>query len=199
MTISSDIVEVERMRAAAAADLSHDEVKPIQSDYHFFVKANISRFKELAEQEVRKSLPPDQRLDPFLVNTNLNTRLKHAWENITAEDREAYALKEDEDRRRFMEEDEIASRHCATLTARGKAGKGEREERQGGDSATPDRKSPETDKAANYGNARMEDEDALRDEVDSLSDESSSSSNRSRQDETSESPLKKSRLGGPEH
>lgn len=75
----------------------------------------------LAEEEVRKSLKSDEKLDPLLVNTNLNTRLKMAWENLTNDERDAFMIKEEEDRRRFMEEDEIASRHCATLTARGKS------------------------------------------------------------------------------
>jgi len=75
----------------------------------------------LAEEEVRKSLKSDEKLDPLLVNTNLNTRLKTAWENLTNDERDAFMIKEEEDRRRFMEEDEIASRHCATLTARGKS------------------------------------------------------------------------------
>lgn len=44
-----------------------------------------------------------------------------AWENLTNDERDAFMIKEEEDRRRFMEEDEIASRHCATLTARGKS------------------------------------------------------------------------------
>jgi hypothetical protein len=61
-------------------------------------------------------------------------------------------VKEEEDRRRFMEEDEIASRHCATLTARGKSprssdkqDKGKKEERQESETKTatsPDRELP---------------------------------------------------------
>lgn len=115
-----DVVQVERMRAAASAEISHEEVKPIRSDYHFFVKANMAKFKALAEEEVQKSMKPGDKKDmTYFVNTNLNTRLKHAWEIMGGEEREIYATKEEEDRRRFMEEDEIASRHCATLTARG--------------------------------------------------------------------------------
>jgi hypothetical protein len=198
MTPPADIVEVERMRAAAAAELSHDEVKPIQSDYHFFVKANLVKFKELAEQEVRKSLNPDQKIDPYILNTNLNTRLKHAWEVLSAEEREVYASKEEEDRRRFMEEDEIASRHCATLTARGKAAKGDKEDRQGNVSApslSHDRGSPETSKTDHPVNIKMQDDDGLSEEENSAS-EDSSTTNRSRPSE--ESPHKKSRLAEDE-
>lgn len=118
---ASSQVEVDRLRAAAAAELTHEEVKPIQSDFHFFAKENIDKYKQLAEEEVKKSLKEGEKLDPFLVNTNLNSRLLKAWEDLPKEKREQYMIKEEEDRRRFMEEDEIASRHCATLTARGKS------------------------------------------------------------------------------
>ena len=118
---STDLVEVERLRAAAAAELTHEEVKPIQSDFHFFAKENASRFRAMAEEEIRNSLKTSDKLDPFLVNSNMNSRLKIAWEKLSDEERDAFMIKEEDDRRRFMEEDEIASRHCATLTARGKS------------------------------------------------------------------------------
>lgn len=114
-------MEVERLRAAAAAELTHEEVKPIQSDFHFFCKENAPRFRAMAEDEIKKSLDAGEKVEPFLVNSNLNSRLKMAWENLTDEERDAFMIKEEDDRRRFMEEDEIASRHCATLTARGKS------------------------------------------------------------------------------
>lgn len=139
----ADHVEVERLRAAAAAELTHEEVKPIQSDFHFFVQENVDECRKLAEEEVRKSLREGETLDPSLVNSNLNTRLIRAWESLSKEERDSFMLKEEEDRRRFMEEDEIASRHCATLTARGKspkvpekADRGSKEERQEIDSQT---------------------------------------------------------------
>jgi hypothetical protein len=116
---------VERLRAAAATEITTEEVKPIQTDYHFFVKDHMAKYRTMAEEEVRKSLgkDPDDKepLDSLLVNTNLNSRLMKAWEALTREQRDAYMVKEEDDRRRFMEEDEIASRHCATLTARGKS------------------------------------------------------------------------------
>jgi hypothetical protein len=118
-------VEVERLRAAAATEITTEEVKPIQTDFHFFVKEHLTKYRQLAEDEVRRSLgkDPDDKepLDSMLVNTNLNSRLMKAWEDLTREQRDAYMVKEEDDRRRFMEEDEIASRHCATLTARGKS------------------------------------------------------------------------------
>jgi hypothetical protein len=117
--------EVERLRRAALQEITTEEVKPIQTDFHFFVKENIDKYRKLAENEVRKSLGEDHKglLDPMLVNTNLNSRLMKAWEALTPDQRDQYMTHEEDDRRRFMEEDEIASRHCATLTARGKSPK----------------------------------------------------------------------------
>jgi len=186
------------MRAAAAAELSHDEVKPIQSDYHFFVKANVVRFRELAEQEVRQSLKPDQNMDPYLLNTNLNTRLKHAWEMLTVEERGAYGSMEEEDRRRFMEEDEIASRHCATLTARGKAARNEKEERQTmemGLGSAQSRDSPDPNTMEKPTNAKMDEVDGLSEHTtNSASDDSSTTHPSSPAgDDPAESPSKKSR------
>ncbi len=117
-----DHSEVERLRAAAAQELTTEEVKPIQTDFHFFVKEHLEKYRKMAEEEVKKTLKDGETdLDPLLVNSNLNTRLMKAWEDLTKEDRDAYMVKEEADRRRFMEDDEIASRHCATLTARGKS------------------------------------------------------------------------------
>ena len=187
------------MRAAAAAELSHNEVKPIQSDYHFFVKANIAKFKELAEHEVRKSLKPDQALDSYLLNTNLNSRLKHAWEVLSSEEREVYASKEEEDRRRFMEEDEIASRHCATLTARGKAAKVEKEERQASETApilSRGQDPMETSKVEKFLDAKTEEGDGISEQPNSTFDDSSTTNHLSpAEDDAAESPLKKSRIG----
>ena len=76
-----------------------------------------------AEAEVQKSLPPGQALDSYLVNSNLNCRLMEAWENVSDDVRQNCMTSEEADRRRFMEEEEIASRHCATLTARSKSPK----------------------------------------------------------------------------
>jgi len=114
--------EVERLRAAAATEITTEEVKPIQTDFHFFVKEHIDTHRKLAEEQVRSSIEDKSgKLDPVLVNTDLNTRLMKTWEGLTKENRDAYMVQEEADRRRFMEDDEIASRHCATLTARGKS------------------------------------------------------------------------------
>jgi hypothetical protein len=116
-------------KTATEAELTLSVVKPMQSDFHFFAQAVRDRLRLDAEEEVQSSLlsvkaspmcdDPHHRV--YLVNTNLNARLMKAWEDLRGEDREVYIKKEEEDRKRFMEEDEVASRHCATLTARVKS------------------------------------------------------------------------------
>lgn len=125
----SDPAEVDRLRQAAATEITPDKVEPIRTDFHFFVKEHREEHLRLAQDEVLDSVRqkqgdpefPLELVDPMLINTNLNTRLMRAWEHLSPEQREIYMAKEEDDRRRFMEEDEIASRHCATLTARGKS------------------------------------------------------------------------------
>ena len=121
--MAENLEDLERVKAQAAAELSLAEVKPIQTDYHFFVQDMRDQLRRLAEAEVDQSLQGrDQAfIDEnrrYLINSNLNCRLLHAWEELGKEDREKYSIKEEEDRRRFMEDDEVASRHCFTLTAR---------------------------------------------------------------------------------
>ena len=125
-TKKMDDLEAERLRNAEAAELRLSEVKPIQSEFHLFVADMREKLKEAAEKEVMESLKKKQGkdvsdMDPFLVYTNLNDRLMRAWEQLSREEREVYSGKEEDDRRRFMEEDEVASRHCFTLTARVRA------------------------------------------------------------------------------
>jgi len=121
---SVDDFEAERLKASADAELTLSEVKPIQTDFHFFVSDVRDKLKIEAEKEVRASITTaasDEELDRYLVNTNLNARLMKAWEDLSQQEREKYGKKEEVDRKRFMEEDEVASRHCATLTARVKS------------------------------------------------------------------------------
>jgi len=127
-TLPVEQLEADRIKASADTDLSFTEVKPIQTDFHFFVKEVREKLRVQAEQEVRSSIQKDPIAsdaaaaadddDAYLINTNLNARLMKAWEDLSSIQRESYGKKEEVDRRRFMEEDEIASRHCATLTAR---------------------------------------------------------------------------------
>jgi hypothetical protein len=121
-TRKKESMEIERLREAAEKDLSQTDVKPIQSDFHFFVSDMRDKLKVAAEEEVRRiSKAEEEKLDMYLVNSSLNCRLMKAWEDLTVAEREVYAKKEQEDRRRFMQDDEVASRHCATLTARARS------------------------------------------------------------------------------
>lgn len=117
---SLDTYEAERMRAQKEAEERLSLVKPIKIDFHFFVMDRLKDLRILAEEEVRITCNKgeDENLDPYLVNTNLNHRLARAWEELTAEELKVYAEREEGDQRRFMEEEEVASRHCATLTSR---------------------------------------------------------------------------------
>lgn len=110
--------EIEKLRAAAETELTQMDVKPIQTDFHFFVSEKKGELRKAAEKEVRATMAKKGKLDVFLVNSNLNCRLMKAWEDLSVTDREEYVAKEQGDRRRFMQDDEVASRHCATLTAR---------------------------------------------------------------------------------
>jgi hypothetical protein len=110
--------------ADADVELTPSNVTPLRSDFHFFVMETKDRIRLEAEKEVQASLRATKKsaADPmivqYLVNTNLNARLMKEWEKLTLDDKKPYVKKEDDDRKRFMEEDEVASRHCATLTAR---------------------------------------------------------------------------------
>ena len=108
-------IELERLRAAAEPT----QVKPMRSDFHFFVDDMRDKIRPLSENELGRHSE-----NKFLLHTNMNARLMKAWEDATDETRAEYLTKEEEDRRRFMAEDEIASRHCATLTARARSPRG---------------------------------------------------------------------------
>jgi hypothetical protein len=123
--IHNDDLESVRVKPSATNELTLAEVKPIQSDFHFFVHNNKGKFLTAAENEVN-SIVMKQKLSidknspkyKYLINSNLNCRLLRAWENLSMNERTEYMKREEEDRRRFMDEDEVASRHCFTLTAR---------------------------------------------------------------------------------
>lgn len=94
-------------------------VKPMKSAFHFFAQEMMDSLQKAAEDEVRKT--NNGQVDLYLGNTNLNGRLIKEWEDASQIVREEYMEKEEEDRKRFMADDEIASRHCATLTARARS------------------------------------------------------------------------------
>jgi len=111
-----DDLQANQAKNAEAGELSVADVKPMKTDYHFFVDDMKEKLRIDAEQEVRET--NGGRLDSYLVNTNLNYRLKRAWEDLEDAQRKKYYEREEDDRKRFMEDDEVASRHCFTLTAR---------------------------------------------------------------------------------
>lgn len=112
---------MERQQAAASDFTS--SVQPMRSAFYFFVNDMKERLTSVALEEVKKSIPKGQGVDVMLLNTNLNSRLIKEWEDADVKVREKYMEKEEEDRKRFMADDEIASRHCATLTARARSPK----------------------------------------------------------------------------
>lgn len=149
-------LDAERAKASADAELTLSVVKPIQTDFHFFVHDVVDKIRKLAEDEVRASTADGTKGDPtYLINTNLNSRLMKAWEDLAVSERDSYAKREEEDRKRFMDEDEVASRHCATLTARvsktpgegnsGAAGKEESPPRRKKGKGKPGKRDPDDD------------------------------------------------------
>jgi len=111
-------------------DLIAQKVNPMRSDFHFYAIDQKDEQNEVARGIVKRHLQAgdlkeenEQDLDPCLIITCLNERLMKCWEHEKPIVRATFFAKEEEDRRRFMTEDEIASRHCATLTARAKSPK----------------------------------------------------------------------------
>lgn len=93
---------------------------PMRCDFHFYAMEHKAQYYELAKQTVQSVVGKE---DIFLTMTHLNEQVKKAWENESTVTKATYMTKEEQDRKRFMMEDEIASRHCATLTARAKSPK----------------------------------------------------------------------------
>ncbi len=152
-------------------------VKPMQSAFHFFVQETMDSLRQAAEKEVRKT--NNGQLDLYLVNTNLNSRLIKEWEDASQIVREAYMEKEEEDRKRFMADDEIASRHCATLTARAR--------------------SPQFGRSSRKGQQKEEEDDEEEDEGSFASGESDEQEKkRDSSTENDESPPKKLRTDSDE-
>eukprot|EP00978_Attheya_sp_CCMP212_P008695 scaffold20426_cov47-Attheya_sp.AAC.11 len=104
-------------------------VQPMRSDFHFYTIDVKDEHLAAARKHVlesigdKKNLIKDGEPDPYLVMTNLNQRLMKGWEELKKDIRAGYLSKEEKDRKRFMNDEEIASRHCATLTARAKSPK----------------------------------------------------------------------------
>jgi len=110
--------------------LSTTAVDPMKQDFYFFAVDNKEECLTQAREAVREAIstaPPTnaaiEENDPYLTMTNLNERLIASWLAQPRPVRLQYLSKEEEDRRRFQLDDEVASRHCATLTARSRSPK----------------------------------------------------------------------------
>lgn len=108
--------------------LSSTVVEPMKHDFYFFVLDNKEECLAQAKAAVREAIstaPPTTETieedDPYLTMTNLNERLMASWLTQPRSVRTQYLSKEEGDRRRFQLDDEVASRHCATLTARSRS------------------------------------------------------------------------------
>jgi hypothetical protein len=124
-----------RVRAAEEV-----KVEPIKTDFHWFVDDVGKKLRKAAEKQVRETTKSDGDLDLFLVNSNLNNRMIKEWEGMTPAARKTYLEKEESDYTRFINDDEVASRHCATLTSRPTSAQQKRRKKQkrttsGGESA----------------------------------------------------------------
>lgn len=86
------------------------KVKPMRSDFFIFASENKEKILNTIERDKGKS--------QIHIMTELNEKLLNMWEDLHSNMRIPYQTKEEEDRIRFMHEDEIESRHCATLTSR---------------------------------------------------------------------------------
>lgn len=111
-------------------------VEPMKSDFFFFLQEMREEVMAMAKKQLKEScitslegLEGDmEKLNmkndephPYLLFSNMNERLIHQWEEMPQDKRSEYLVKEEEDRKRFMTAEEVASRHCATLTARARS------------------------------------------------------------------------------
>jgi hypothetical protein len=106
-------VEIERNRSQS--DFTDMKVSPMRTSFHFFV----DDVQEAVRTEAREEYKGDV---DFLLYSNMNARVIKKWNELPSSTHVTYMGKEEEDRVRFQNEDEIASRHCATLTARASRG-----------------------------------------------------------------------------
>lgn len=113
--------------AAAAAALDEEiQVDPMKQDFFFYANDRFDAVKAQCEEECKQSSTQagNKENELYRLTTLMNARLIQDWESGPASLREQYMKMEDDDRQRFMSEEEVASRHCATLTARKRSPKG---------------------------------------------------------------------------
>jgi len=100
------------------------QVEPMKQDFHFYAQDNYEETKRVCQAQIKRSRSSgktshkNKENELFLLSTLINARLIQNWEKAPSSVRASYLKKEEEDRKRFMGEEEIASRHCETLTAR---------------------------------------------------------------------------------
>lgn len=95
------------------------KVEPMKQDFHFYAKDEYEELKEVCQQQLDNSIADGSKENQlYMMTTLLNARLIQNWEMAPSSTRAEYLKKEEADRKRFMSEEEVASRHCATLTAR---------------------------------------------------------------------------------
>ena len=96
-------------------------VAPMRQDFHFYAMDHYEQVKEVCKNQLATASTSSQKNkenELFLLTTLINEHLIKNWEAAPSSVRSEYLKKEEADRKRFMGEEEVASRHCATLTAR---------------------------------------------------------------------------------
>jgi len=98
----------------------------MRPDFHFFVQDHQDKLIEECKAELpliyrRLRISPPAETDATFLFSHINERLIALWESTPQSQRQTYMLQEEEDRKRFMSAEEVASQHCATLTARVKS------------------------------------------------------------------------------
>lgn len=111
-------------KEAAAGEI---QVEPMKQDFYIYANDRFDAVKAQCEEECKSQLSSsaggggkinNKENELYRLTTLMNARLIQDWESGPATLRAEYMKMEDADRQRFMSEEEVASRHCATLTAR---------------------------------------------------------------------------------
>ena len=100
------------------------KVEPMKQDFHFYAVDHYKEVHQACQLQLNAAFADGSISETnkenhlILLTTLINARLIKNWEDASPSTRAQYLKKEETDRKRFMSEDEVASRHCATLTAR---------------------------------------------------------------------------------
>ncbi|KAL3758484.1 hypothetical protein ACHAWU_004327 [Discostella pseudostelligera] len=100
------------------------KVEPMKQDFHFYAVDHYKEVHQACQRQLDAAFADGSISEAnkenhlILLTTLINARLIKNWEDASPSTRAQYLKKEEADRKRFMSEDEVASRHCATLTAR---------------------------------------------------------------------------------